>query len=134
MQPIKDNIEKLKQSLSFLLISETMKKIKKLPNIKCYRKELLSDLCTALEKAEHKNISVYDAMKEARNIKRRMGRKVSGRCIGTTLLTKGLEFDTVAILDAHKFKCHKNFYVAITRARKRLIIFTNSKILSPYET
>ncbi|MBM2835319.1 MAG: hypothetical protein HW406_2480, partial [Candidatus Brocadiaceae bacterium] len=87
----------------------------------------------ALEQAEHKGISVYEAMKEIRNIKRRMGRKVNGSCIGTTLLTKGLEFDTVAVLDAHKFKCPKNFYVAITRACRRLIIFTNNKILSPYE-
>jgi DNA helicase-2/ATP-dependent DNA helicase PcrA len=50
-------------------------------------------------------------MKEIRNIKRRIGRKISGRCTGTTLLTKGLEFDTVAVLDAHKFKCLENFYV-----------------------
>lgn len=134
IQPIKDNIEKLRQSVSFLLISETLKKIKKLPNIKCYRKELFDDLCRALEQAEHKGISVYEAMKEIRNIKRRIGRKVKGRCIGTTLLTKGLEFDTVAVLDAHKFKCPKNFYVAITRACRKLIIFTNNKILSPYET
>ena len=72
-------------------------------------------------------------MKEIRNIKRIAGRKISGRCIGTTLLTKGLEFDIVAVLDAHKFKCPKNFYVAITRACKKLIIFTNNKILSPYQ-
>ena len=101
--------------------------------MKCYRKELFGNLCKALEQAEHKNISVYEAMKEIRNIKRRMGRKISGKCIGTTLLTKGLEFDTVAVLDAHNFKCPKNFYVAITRACKKLIIFTNNKILSPYK-
>ncbi len=56
------------------------------------------------------------------------------RCIGTTLLTKGLELDTVVILDAHTFDCRKNFYVAITTARKRLIISTNNTILSPYES
>ncbi len=127
------DIEKIKQKISFSLISEILKKIKKLPDMKCYRKELFGDLCKALEQAEHKNISVYEAMKEIRNIKRRMGRKISGKCIGTTLLTKGLEFDTVAVLDAHNFKCPKNFYVAITRACKKLIIFTNNKILSPYK-
>jgi len=115
-----------------LLISKTLKEIKGLPNIKCYREEPFSDLCKALEQAEYKRISVYDSMKEIRNIKRRVGRKIRGRCIGTTLLTKGLEFDTVAVLDAHKFPCPRNFYVAITRACRRLIIFTNNKILSPY--
>ncbi|MFV1977526.1 MAG: hypothetical protein ACC651_17435 [Candidatus Scalindua sp.] len=44
-----------------------------------------------------------------------MGRKIKGKCIGTTLLTKGLEFDTVAILNARKFDCPKNLYVALTR-------------------
>lgn len=132
IEPLKNNIEKLQQSLSLALISKTLREIERLPHIKCYRKELFSDLCKAFERAEYKNISVYDCMKEIRNIKRRVGRKVRGRCIGTTLLTKGLEFDTVAVLDVHKFKCPKNFYVAITRACRKMIIFTNNKIISPY--
>ena len=132
--PICNDIEKIKQQFSLFLISILLKKIKYLPDIKCYRKELFSDLCNALEQAEYKSVTVYDAMKEIRNIKRRKGRKISGRCIGTTLLTKGLEFDTVVVLDTHNFKCPKNFYVAITRACKRLIIFTKDLILSPYKT
>lgn len=131
---IKECLEKIKHKFSLSDISKFLKKIKTLSGIKCYRTELLSDLCKALEQSEYKCTSVYDAMVEIRNTKRRMGRKMFGKCIGTTLLTKGLEFDTVAILDAHKFKCHKNFYVAITRTRKRLIIFTNTKDLMPYSS
>ncbi|MDA8214289.1 MAG: AAA family ATPase [Nitrospiraceae bacterium] len=134
IKPICEDIEKIKQYPSLSVISEMLRKIRNLPNMKCYRRELFSDLCKALEQAEYKSISVHEAMKEIRNIKRRTGRKINGKCIGTTLLTKGLEFDTVAILDAHKFSCCKNFYVAITRARKRLIIFTKDKILSPYRS
>lgn len=134
IKPIYEDIEKIKQIPSLLAISKMLRKIRNLTNMKCYRRELFCDLCRALEQAEYKSISAYEAMKELRNSKRRMGRKVNGRCIGTTLLTKGLEFDTCAILDAHKFRCCKNFYVAITRARKRLIIFTNNKVLSPYKT
>ncbi len=132
IKPIKENIEKLKQIISFSLISNTLKKTYKLPNMKCYRKELFFDLCKALEQAEYKSISVYDAMKDIRNSKRKVGRKIDGKCIGTTLLTKGLEFDTVAVLDAHKFECPKHFYVAITRACRKLIIFTEQKELRPY--
>lgn len=128
-----EDIKEIERRISFSRISEILKKTNELPDMKCYRKELLWDLCKALEQAEYKSTSVYEAMTEIRNIKRRMGRKISGRCIGTTLLTKGLEFDTVAVLDAHNFKCHKNFYVAITRACRKLIIFTNNKILSPYK-
>ena len=31
-----------------------------------------------------------------------MGRKIERKCIGTTLLTKGLEFDTVVLIEADK--------------------------------
>ncbi len=130
--PIRDDLEKIEKEFSLSRIARVLKKIKTLPGIKCYRVELFSDLCKALEQAEYKCSSVYEAMLEIRNTKRRVGRKMRNKCIGTTLLTKGLEFDTVAILDAHNFKCHKNFYVAITRACKNLIIFTNTKDLMPY--
>ena len=133
VRPIDEDIKKIKQKFSLSLILEILKKTKKLPDIKCYRVELFHSLCRTLEKADYKSISAYEAMKEIRNIKRRTGRKIRGKCIGTTLLTKGLEFDTVAVLDAHKFKCPKNFYVAITRASKKLIILTNNKVLSPYK-
>jgi len=76
--------------------------------------------------------SVYESMKKSRDIVRRQGRKVMGKYIGTTLLTKGLEFDTVIVLEAHKFTDPKNFYVALTRACKKLIVFTNNAILTPY--
>lgn len=106
--------------------------ISHLPDIKCYRKEFLYNLQNALQTAHNENITVYEAMKKNRDIIRRVGRKVKGKCIGTTLLTKGLEFDTVIVLNAHKFKDPRNFYVAITRACKKLIIFSENEILSPY--
>ena len=70
------------------------------------------------------NNSVFNCMIEYKNIIRHTGRKIKGRCIGTTLLTKGLEFDTVIIVDAHLFTDKKNFYVAISRACKNLVILT----------
>jgi DNA helicase IV len=86
----------------------------------------------ALTNSDLEGKSVFEAMKDQRNIIRRMGRKIDGKCIGTTLLTKGLEFDTVAVLDADKFDNPKHLYVALTRCCKRLIIFTSKNILSPY--
>lgn len=78
------------------------------------------------------NVSAYRAISSQRNKIRRLGRKVDSKCFGTTALTKGLEFETVVILDAHKFKCPKNLYVALTRATKELIIFTKELVLKPY--
>lgn len=133
IQPIGLNLRNLEKKISFVIISDTLKKINNLPDIKCYRNELFHTICKSLEEAECNNISVYEAMVKIRNQIRRIGRKVHGRCIGTTLLTKGLEFETVAVLNAHKFTDPKNLYVALTRATKRLIVFTKNKTLSPYE-
>ncbi|MFP5041631.1 UvrD-helicase domain-containing protein [Parasediminibacterium sp. JCM 36343] len=99
--------------------------------VRCHRKELLNSLCAALEEAFINKNTAYDSMVEKRNRVRKMGRKVSGRCIGTTLLTKGLEFETVIILNVNKFTSPKNLYVALTRASKKLVVFGVSPIISP---
>lgn len=119
-------INEIQVKIDYSKLSIVIKKIKNLSEIKCYRKDLVFSICRALIVAESENITVYEAMISHKNTIRRVGRKVYGKCIGTTLLTKGLEFDTVAILNAHKFDNYKHFYVAITRACKRLIIFTQS--------
>lgn len=97
--------------------------------LKYKREEVVFSFLRALKDANQKNISVYEAIKNSRNTIRRSGRKIHGKCIGTTLLTKGLEFDTVAILDAHRFECPKHLYVALTRCCKKLIIFTERMTL-----
>jgi len=132
IQPIEEKILLLKKQNSFSVISEVLMEIRNLPDIKCYRRELFNTFYKVLNQAEYNNISVLDAMTNNRNSIRRVGRKIFGRCIGTTLLTKGLEFDTVAIINAHKFDCPKHLYVALTRASKRLIIFTENATLNPY--
>ena len=131
--PVKKLLEQYKIDNSFLVISNMLREVQRLPDMSCYRTELLASLLRSLENAHNDLITVTEAMTKRRNQIRRMGRSVDGRCIGTTLLTKGLEFDTVVILNAHKFKCPKNLYVALTRAKKRLIVCTEKQILSPYK-
>ena len=98
--------------------------------LKTKRHELVRVILNATKGAIVEGEAVFEIMKKNKNITRRVGRKVNGKCLGTTLLTKGLEFDTVVILDAHKFQCPKHFYVAITRACKRLIVFSKTEMLS----
>lgn len=131
LKPLQANFSELQKNISLPIVLDTIRKVIKLPDIKCYRRELFTSLCKAIEGAIEDNILVYDSMIKRRNNVRRVGRKIYGKCVGTTLLTKGLEFETVVILDAHKFNCPKHLYVAMTRASKRLIIFANSKILDP---
>ncbi|MBV5282291.1 MAG: AAA family ATPase [Paludibacter sp.] len=126
------SINNFKLTLSKHEIKIMIQEFFKLPDAKskCYRKDLFNSLVSTIEDAEINKISVYEAMVKRRNNIRRIGRKVYGKCIGTTLLTKGLEFDTVIVLNAHKFNDMKNLYVALTRASKNLIVFTDNPILS----
>lgn len=90
------------------------------------RYELLSATLAILK--NRSGATMYEKMIAHRNRIRVVGRKVEGKCIGTTLLTKGLEFDDVIIIDAHKIKDANNLYVALTRAAKRLLIYSDSYI------
>ncbi len=110
------------------IISELKNNLK----IKYKRDGLLYALLKSLKQAALEETSVDEAMKNHRNVIRRSGRKITGKCIGTTLLTKGLEFDTVAILDADKINCPKHLYVTLTRCCKNLIFFSSQNALSPY--
>jgi len=125
-------IRHLDSQVSFLKFKEALLELIKMPGLKCYRKEVFHCLCKALDLAHSEKITVLEAMVEVRNSIRRFGRKANIKCIGTTLLTKGLEFDTVLILDAHKFDSPKHLYVALTRAAKRLIVVSNNNTLSAY--
>lgn len=128
--------DKLKEILSDLAVEISTYKLKiyfevvgKLPGISIKRMDLLSSLIKAMEDAAQNGTSIYDSMLTYRNKIRVIGRKVIGKCIGTTLLTKGLEFDTVVVLKANHFICKKNFYVAISRACKKLVLcYDNNNI------
>lgn len=100
-----------------------------LPKIKCYHWELYQTIDRCFELANLNTISMREAMRLYKSRLRHQGRKINGCCIGTTLLTKGLEFDTVILWDAHRFEDAKNFYVAISRACKQLIIMTEKDTL-----
>jgi DNA helicase-2/ATP-dependent DNA helicase PcrA len=132
-QEVKDNLraafELFISNTSYKTILNLILLLKNEIKLKTKRDELFSSLVSCLKESLINNETVYQNMIKHRNKIRRMGRYVNQKCLGTTLLTKGLEFDTVIILDAHNFDCPKNFYVAISRCCKRLIIFTKNNIL-----
>lgn len=84
----------------------------------------------AIMHAYSESISVYDGMKKDRDKARRVGRRIIGCYVGTTLLTKGLEFDTVFVINPNDFSNKKHLYVALTRAVKNLIIISSSNIVT----
>jgi len=96
---------------------------------KAKRADIFSSVFRCLKMANENATSVLEEMKKHKNRIRQVGRRIEGRCIGTTLLTKGLEFDTVVLIEADKMKSSKDFYVAISRACKEVHIFTTSSTL-----
>jgi len=126
-------ITQLSRNKTSINIATLIEAIFHLPQNKCCRRELLSDILKSLRSSSVTGDTIYESMKKNRDIVRIYGRSVIGKCIGTTLLTKGLEFDTVILLGAHKFKDPKNLYVALTRASRKLIIITENFVLSPYK-
>lgn len=94
------------------------------------RADLLNSLITSLKEADENKCSVYEGMCNARNRLRRYGRKIHGHCIGTTLLTKGLECDCVVLLDIDAFTDYRHLYVALTRGSRDIIVI---KLVTPEE-
>lgn len=92
---------------------------------KCLRQHLFKQVVHSLELANHNKITAFEAMTQLKNRERRMGRKADIANIGTTLLTKGLEYDVVVIVNAEEIKDRSNFYVAISRACKQLYILSS---------
>lgn len=129
INPLKLIIEDFEINPTFEKLRRALAEIPKLPMLKCYRKEIFHCLCKSLQYAEMEKVTALQAMIEIRNTIRRYGKKTNVKCIGTTLLTKGLEFDTVLVLNAHQFNCPKHLYVALTRACKKLVVFSNNKVL-----
>ncbi|MDX6286038.1 MAG: hypothetical protein QOG53_1523 [Frankiales bacterium] len=66
----------------------------------------------------------------ARDRIRHSGRSVRRRVVSRTVLVKGLEFDHVIIADVAQVCDAHNLYVALTRARKSLVIIGNSPTLT----
>ena len=74
--------------------------------------------------------TLLDAVLQAREQNRHLGRPVSRRAVGSTLLLKGLEADVAVILHPELMNV-QNLYVALTRGARRLIVCSETAVLSP---
>lgn len=127
---IRDSFNKFKESPSlnsFLCVLHTLKSMRGYSN---HRPDFWGEIIICAKHASEDGTTLYNAMNKHRSRIRHMGRKIGGKCIGTTLLTKGLEFDTVILLNADKFEDKNHFYVAISRACRNLIFITQKTVLT----
>jgi DNA helicase-2/ATP-dependent DNA helicase PcrA len=75
-------------------------------------------------------VSLLGAALQVRERNRHLGRPVSRRAVGSTLLLKGLEADVVVILYPHLMDA-PNMYVALTRGARRMVVCSDSPLLRP---
>ena len=96
---------------------------------KFYRKELHCEMLRSVKYARNNGISISDAAGHIRSDVPLQKRYTQFKYLSSrTLLSKGLEFDCV-LVDMSDPLSAKEFYVAITRAMKKVYIITSSSLL-----
>jgi len=94
------------------------------------RRELWREMRRSLQEFRRsKDQTLQEVAWHIRNRTRHIGRRVDRRCLSTTLLVKGLQFDHVAILDASEMEDAENLYVAMTRGSRSLVILSEHAVL-----
>ena len=109
---------------------EMMKALQDAPDVRTYRPEALHVCLSAMQVAASGECTLYEAIVQARERNRHLGRPTTRRAVGSTLLLKGLEADVVVILNPAAMNA-KHLYVALTRGAKRVIVCSPSQILAP---
>ena len=120
-------LSKLIENYSIDNITCILKWISNNTVFKIYRKELFRELYRALQYAKNNNISILESSQKIR-MQPELQRKYSGfkMLSSRTVLSKGLEFECV-IVDLTKSLSVTDFYVAMTRATKQIILVTDAK-------
>lgn len=95
-----------------------------------FRPEMLHCLKSAMRVTATGGVTLLEAVLQARERNRHLGRPVSRRAVGSTLLLKGLEADAAVILHPELMDA-TNLYVALTRGARRLIVCSTTAVLSP---
>jgi DNA helicase-2/ATP-dependent DNA helicase PcrA len=126
---LSEAVEQMTTQYNYLNIIKFIETLERLPDMRIFRCQIIYDAKLALKEAACNKTLIETAMIKIHNTRRRVGRQIRSKSVGTALLTKGLEFDHVVILDAHLFTDKKFFYVALTRGCKSVTIISEKKIL-----
>lgn len=109
-----------------LAIVEALNVLTRDIKLRVQRIELLTDIKLAVLSSETSSKTIQQEIEQRRNLARVQGRQLHGKVIGTTLLTKGLEADTVLLINPTILFRYdnglKHLYVALTRAVNRVIL------------
>lgn len=95
-----------------------------------HRGVLFWEVCRALERASNDGVAVKEALQSMRSWGRAHEDYMRYKAISSrTVLSKGLEYD-VAVVDVMRMKDPRDFYVAISRCKKRLVLVTDTSTIT----
>jgi hypothetical protein len=116
---------------SYVGASDLLVAINRDVGVRAHRPAVLRGCHRALQLCAGSNGPVlYDAAVQVREQSRLIGRPLAKRTVGSTLLLKGLEADAVVILKPELMD-RQHLYVAMTRGCRRIVICSNTAVLTP---
>lgn len=95
-----------------------------------YRPEVFRCCLTAMRMAADGAANFSEAAIQVRERNRHLGRPLSRRSVGSTLLLKGLEADVVVLLYPELMTA-QNLYVALSRGARRVCVCSTGPLLRP---
>lgn len=107
------------------LAADIIKKFSENPKCHVYRRTIFKAVIQIFKYSIENNCSVLESAITYREQNRRKVQVLPRIAIGSTLLLKGLEADTVVITNYDQL-CHdpENLYVALTRGARKIILFS----------
>lgn len=123
-------LKRLEDDSSCGCIMEVLTTIKDDRSFRLHRGILFNEVSRALKMAETEGLNASDSLASIRARHESFEEHLPYRYLSSrTVLSKGLEYDT-AIVDATGIKDARDFYVAISRCRRHLIIVSDTSTLS----
>jgi len=96
------------------------------PEVKVFRWELLRAVIDTLLDADATGyVDLVALLRRRRSLTSHIGRRLSRRVAGSTLLLKGMEFDHAIVVNTGCFSIH-DLYVALTRGAKSLTVLSTT--------
>lgn len=129
--PVEAAALSFKQSPSFVAAIAFLVAAEAIAMSRTFRPAVLKACMKSLQFcANDASLTFLDACIRTREQYRAFGRPLPKRGVGSTLLLKGLEADSVVILDPSTMDSN-NLYVAMTRGSRSLTICSSTSILNP---
>ena len=130
LEPALEALQKLQANPTYDQAAQTGALILRCNGVRIFRREAWHDTCSALKKSTENGDAPETNLARQRELLRRTGRPEQNRVASRTLLVKGLEYDHVIIADLDKMRDPKNLYVALSRARKSVIVVGSSPVVT----